>query len=117
MLPVSTAPAQLDDGWSSSSPAAEKLDPNRLKGLEESILAGNFEPPDAILIARNGRLVYEQYWNGFGQSRRHDLRSATKSITSLLIGLAIDQGLITSPDAPVTSFFPQFQSLTSGEPR
>lgn len=117
VLPVSSPPAQLTDGWQVSSLAAEMLEPARLAALEQSILAGDFAPPDALLIARNGRLVYEQYWNGFGPGRRHDLRSATKSITSLLMGVAVEQQLIPSTEATVLSFFPQHQALTAGEPR
>ena len=80
----------------------EQLDPARLLSLEQSIVAGDFEPPDALLIARGGRLVYEQYWNGFDRARLHDLRSATKSVTSLLVGIARDPDGPTIPRTPPT---------------
>lgn len=113
----SSPPDPLADGWDVSSLAQEQLDPGSLAALEQSLGAGEFAPPDALLIARNGRLIYEQYWNGFGPLRRHDLRSATKSITSLLIGQAVDQGLIADLQAPVVGFFPEYKALTSRDPR
>lgn len=74
----------------------------------------------AVLVARHGRLVFEQYFAGpdeirgsrartvvFGPEIKHDLRSVTKAVVALLTGMAIDRGLITSVDAPVLSFFPE----------
>ena len=45
----------------------------------------------ALLVMRHGHPVMEQYWNGYDKDTLHDLRSATKSITSLLVGIAIDR--------------------------
>jgi CubicO group peptidase (beta-lactamase class C family) len=73
----------------------------------------------AVLVARHGMLVFEHYssrsdeaWGrplgnvAFGPEVRHDERSATKSVIALLLGVAIDRGLIKSIDEPVLSFFP-----------
>ena len=99
-------PAQVDDGWEVSSPEAEGLDARLLAALEDEISRRRYARPDSLLIARNGKLVYERYWNGFDRNDTHDLRSATKSITSLLVGIAIDHGLVKSPGERVSSFFP-----------
>ena len=56
-LPTSSPPAALGDGWEVGPLTMEQLDPARLQALEQSILAGDFAPPDALLIARGGRLV------------------------------------------------------------
>jgi CubicO group peptidase (beta-lactamase class C family) len=53
---------------------------------------------DSVVVARNGKLVAEGYFNGYGRDTMHDVRSASKSITSALAGIAIDQGLLTTQD-------------------
>lgn len=54
-----------------------------------------------VLVLRGGDIAFEQYFNGHTVDSLHDIRSATKSITSLLAGIAIEQGLIDSVNAPV----------------
>lgn len=99
-------PAQ-NDGWPVSSLEAEGMDPAPVAALERQIDAGVFVAPDAIVIARHGKLVYESYRNGFDRDELHDLRSATKSITSLLVGAAIDRGLVLGVNERVLPFFPE----------
>lgn len=117
VLALASPPAATGDGWEVSSLAAEGLDQARLDALERSLIEGQYQPPDALVVARNGRLVYEQYWNGFGPERLHDLRSATKSITSLLAGIAMDRGHIVGADARAVTFFPEYQGLFRGDDR
>ena len=73
--------------------------------------------PSSFLIVRNGKLVFEAYYTGtdgargvveFGEQTLHDTRSVTKSITSTLIGIAIDRGYIDSVDVPMARFFPEY---------
>jgi CubicO group peptidase (beta-lactamase class C family) len=81
-----------------------------------------------VLVARNGVLVYERYFTGedekFGQplgavaydaGKLYDVRSVTKSIVSLGIGIAIERGLFPSVDAPVFSLFPEYADLRTPE--
>ncbi|MGO1077342.1 serine hydrolase domain-containing protein [Inquilinus sp. CA228] len=82
----------------------------------------------AVLVVRHGRLVYEHYFAGederWGQplgkiphdaETKHDLRSITKSVTSLLVGIAVDYGWIKDIDAPVLALLPQYADLRSPE--
>ncbi|WEK34048.1 MAG: serine hydrolase [Candidatus Pseudobacter hemicellulosilyticus] len=64
-----------------------------------------------ILIAKDGQLLYEQYFNGWNKDGLHDSRSAFKSITSLLAGIAIDQGLL-KVNQKVYSFFPEYKNFS-----
>lgn len=83
-----------DDRWT-LVPAAEV-------GMDAAILADAVgKLPDAashgmssMLVMRHGKPVLEQYWNGYDKDTLHDLRSATKSITSLMMGIAIDKRLV-----------------------
>lgn len=56
---------------------------------------------DSVVVIRHGKLVTEHYWTKDGSNSLHDLRSATKSITSLLVGIAIDRGAISGVEEPV----------------
>ena len=82
----------------------------------------------SVVVVRHGKLVFEHYFSGrdehfgvdagevaFGPETRHDARSVTKSITSLLVGIAIDHGWIKSVDESVVSFFPQYADLRTPE--
>jgi CubicO group peptidase (beta-lactamase class C family) len=59
-----------------------------------------------IAIVRDGRLISEHYFNGDSVDTLHDIRSATKSLTSLLMGIAIQKGLIHSVDDSIALYLP-----------
>ncbi|GAJ10864.1 unnamed protein product, partial [marine sediment metagenome] len=61
----------------------------------------------SILIIRNGYMVMDAYFYPFTQASLHDLASVTKSFTSTLIGIAINEGYIESVAEPVLEFFPE----------
>jgi CubicO group peptidase (beta-lactamase class C family) len=60
----------------------------------------------SVLVARHGKLVYEGYFDGDASTQR-DTRSATKSVTSILIGLAIQEGKLSGVDARVFDLLPE----------
>jgi CubicO group peptidase (beta-lactamase class C family) len=76
--------------------AADLTDPSGLTGLPAAVERGDFPKTNAVLIVSDGQLVYERYFNNGGPDVLNNTRSATKSVTSLVIGVAIDQGAITS---------------------
>jgi CubicO group peptidase (beta-lactamase class C family) len=61
-----------------------------------------------LLIVRHGYLAFERYYQGFHRGSYHSISSATKSVISILIGVALAQGLLTDLDQPVLDFFPEF---------
>ena len=74
----------------------------------------------SFLVSRNGQLTFEKYYKGsdqkwgtdlgvvsFNRETLHDLRSVTKSIVSILIGIAIQEGHIKNVDQPLSDFFPE----------
>ncbi|TAJ14244.1 class C beta-lactamase-related serine hydrolase [Marinilabiliaceae bacterium JC017] len=63
----------------------------------------------AFLVIQNDSLLYEEYWDGFHTHSHSNIFSATKSIVSLLIGAAIDEGKIQSINQKVGDFLPQFK--------
>jgi CubicO group peptidase (beta-lactamase class C family) len=86
----------------------------------------------AVLVARGGRLVFERYFKGddevpswldgsrvknisFDADTLHNVKSVSKSVASLAVGIAIDQGLLHSIDEPIFNFFPELSDLRSPE--
>jgi CubicO group peptidase (beta-lactamase class C family) len=66
------------------------------------------EHPDlrGVVIVRRGKRVAERYYNGTSPTALHDIRSAGKSVTALMIGIAIDRRAIRSIDDPVSRYWP-----------
>jgi len=118
------APIAADDGWQAASPGPAGADGARFCPLDEIL---DKSPPlnvHSIVVARGGKLVYETYRTGFDQNwgtrlgtvpytadMPHDVRSISKSVVSLLFGIALDQGLIASVDDPVHIYFPDYAAL------
>lgn len=67
-----------------------------------------YQHMDSMLIVKNGKLVYEKYYNDGSKNRPHKLESAGKSFLSAIFGIAYDQGLFKSVDTKVYDYFGQF---------
>ena len=92
--------------WPRASPGNAGLAADKLATLAADIRAGKFVKIGSVLIARHGRLVYEEYFDG-GANTLRDTRSATKSITDILVGIAIDEGKLRGVDARVLELLPE----------
>ena len=123
--PACGVPAALDDGWIIDFPENAGLDGARLCAIAARLKETEADV-HAVVIARHGRLVFEQYFAGYDEpwgqdggrhdfdaTTKHDIRSASKSVISLLVGIAIDRKLIASADEPVVKFFPDYSALKS----
>ncbi|MFP3855165.1 MAG: serine hydrolase domain-containing protein, partial [Anaerolineales bacterium] len=94
----------------SESEAALKLPEETLAtfGLEgqlESLLAAN--DSIAFLVIKDGSLIHESYYQDHAANRLSQLFSVSKSITSLLVGMAIDDGILEGVDFPITDYIPE----------
>jgi len=100
----------VDDGWVTSSPEEQGMRSTILNGLFAHLEKGY---ADGVVIVRHGVIVAEEDYNVRGD--KHQLHSVTKSVTSALIGIAIDNGFIESVDQKVLDFFPdkEFSNLDS----
>lgn len=130
-------PPQLDDGWRVASPEDVGLARAPLARLTEAVRRGEEYPNvHAVLIAKDGRLVYEEYFGGwdwrdrswplgpnvmvpitFHRDSLHDIRSAGKSIAAALVGIAVGSGAIPSVDQPLFDYFPEHAGLATPEKR
>ncbi|NKJ22599.1 serine hydrolase [Dyella sp. SG609] len=111
------APDAHDDGWPVADARAGHIDTTPFAALEGKIADGSFKNITSVLVARDGKLVYEHYFNGSDAGHLNDVRSASKSVTALLAGAAIDRGLIPGVQAKVYGFFPDKQPVQHADPR
>ncbi len=98
-------PQRVDDGWE-----VGRLDEESVRivtGVMESVLSEQSEKVHGVVVAVNGALVMEEYFFGFHRERRHPLRSVTKSLASVLTGVALQQGYVSGVEAKLASFFPE----------
>lgn len=111
-----TPPADMGDGWESASLQAYGLDAQKITAMMQDIQDGGFDSLHSLLIVKDGRLVFEEYFQGYNQNRIHFVASVTKSVTSILIGIAIDQGLIQGSDQYLTELLPAYRELLDADP-
>jgi CubicO group peptidase (beta-lactamase class C family) len=103
------APVLLDDGWATATPSYVGLDTAVISNLIASVAGDELEYTHSILVARAGQLVLEEYFYGFDRETRHDMRSASKSVTSTLVGLAIQEERIAGSQAKALTYLPQYR--------
>ncbi len=102
---VDYAPLPGDD-WKVSTPEEQGLDPLLVAELYHN--AAELETLYGLLVVKNGFLIAEGYFNEGSVDERFDRASVTKSFTSALVGLALDQGCLSSLDQKMIDFFPEF---------
>ncbi len=64
----------------------------------------------AFIVIEDTSLIFESYWDDYTENSKSSSFSMAKSIVSLLIGIAIDEGLIGSVDDPVSKYIPEFDN-------
>ena len=110
-------PAPRDDGWAVADARTAHWDLATLAAMEAKLNDGSVKGITSVVVAQHGKLVYEGYFNGSDASRLNDVRSASKSVTALLVGAAIDRGLIANVQARVYDVFPDKQPVQHPDPR
>lgn len=92
-------------GFRTSTPEQQGMDSELLAEMMVAILERGYEI-DSVSIIRNGYLVVDATVYPFRPNTKHVIHSCTKSIVSILIGIAIEQGYIEGVQQPILSFFP-----------
>ncbi len=122
----SITPPALDDGWRVAPADTVGMSRRMLETLTRELRAGAFNAFSSVLLARGGRLVYEAYpaaqaaGKGDESAARAQLRntrSATKTVTGMLAGIAIEQGYLDGVSAPVLPLFADKLPLQYLDPR
>jgi len=114
-------PLPRDDGLPVGAVEGPALDLARLREMGNAIAAGSYPDVHSVLVAQRGRLVFEEYFYEYDANTPHALRSATKSVVSALVGLAIAKGLLNDVRQPVLPLFaddyPQIAHVTDAKRR
>lgn len=85
-----------------------------LKTRMEKIINSSISNIGGMVVLKKGQNVYEKYFNGCNADSTLHISSVTKSIISILIGIAIDKGYLESLDQKVLDFFPEY-TVKNGE--
>ncbi len=110
-------PEKTNDGWETGSLSSAKLNADSINEFFYRINDRFYTNLHSILLVRGDKLVVEQYFSGtdengkyqtYNRDTLHTLQSATKSVNSILIGIALDQHLLHGVDEKISSFFPEF---------
>ncbi len=103
-------PEPIEDGWEISTPWQEGFSEEGINEVYRNFYSEDLYPAiHSLLIVRNGKLVAEAYCRDKkDRDRFHNIQSATKSITSLLVGIAVDQGFLDSVNQEIYLFIPEY---------
>jgi CubicO group peptidase (beta-lactamase class C family) len=101
---VNYAPTSTED-WEVSTPEEQGLDPDLIAQLFYN--ASKLPKIYSLKVFKNDYLIAEDYFNAGSAEQRVNIHSVTKSINSALVGLALEQGCITSLDQKMVEFFPE----------
>jgi CubicO group peptidase (beta-lactamase class C family) len=98
--------------------------------LDDARNAGQVDGLHSVVVRRGGETLLEYYGSGedfswgdslgvveFGPTTLHDLRSVTKSVTGLVYGIALGQGLVPAPEEPLLRHFPRYPDLAADPER
>lgn len=100
---IYSKPKDLGDGWKTNDLKSQNIDTtliykmfNQLNNRESKI--------QSVLLVKDNQIIIEEYLNGQTLNQKHDLRSTTKSIRSILLGIAIDKGYIDNVNDPISKY-------------
>lgn len=116
-------PPALEVGLPVADAAVAGLDTAAVERLIDGVLDGTYPDVHSILVYRNGHLVLEEYFYGYDRGDPHQMRSATKSVVSAVVGAVVDRGKLAIdepvlPRLPYVSYAnpdPRKQALTLGD--
>lgn len=97
-------------------PAVAANDP-RFDAIDKAIRAGDYKQVTSVLVARDGKLQYEAYFDEGGAQARRNTRSATKTVAGMLVGIAIADGKLSGPQAPIMPLLRDKLPLQNPDPR
>jgi len=123
-------PENISDGLDVSTLEEVNIDSELMEKVVNEINRGKYDEVHSLLIFKDDRLVFEEYFEGhkykwdapkahgelvtWDDDMGHPVMSVTKSITSICIGIAIDEGFIESVHQSIFDYLPEYQHLNTG---
>ena len=121
-----TVPLQTNDGWETASLEDENVNPVFIWKLMDRFQTRSYRNIHSVLLIKNDKLVLEEYFLGHDSNGKfhaynrytiHEMNSVTKSVNSILVGIAIDHHLIGGVDEKVSSLFPEYADVFADHQR
>lgn len=109
-------PTILSDSWNTNHLDSLSIDTNRMFSLLNELQKGNHKI-HSILLIKDQNIILEEYYGDYTFQEPHDLRSVTKSVRSLLLGIAIKEGFIESVDDPISKYLKTHVPQKNLDPR
>jgi CubicO group peptidase (beta-lactamase class C family) len=104
-------PEELNDFLQTTSILELGIDTSLINHLVIDIINQKYGRIESLLIVKDNKLILEEYFYGYEKTRLHKIYSCTKSITSLLLGIALDRHPDIKIDQSIFSFLPEYDSL------
>jgi len=98
------------DGWQTQSLGDAGIPLRPLAALVSRIRDNTFPRVYSVVLVKDGKLVFEEYFAGHHRYQFYQMHSVSKSVTSILVGITVDQGLIEVDD-PVHTYFDDYRGL------
>lgn len=118
---LTNSDTQRDDDWPTTTLDESGFDLVKMQQLTQRLESAWHPNAHMVLVAYQGKLVYEKYLSGddeswgvqvglreFDENSLHDLRSISKSVTSLLLGIALGDNFEAALSRPIIEYFPEF---------
>lgn len=109
-------PETLDDQWKTNTLKSQEVDTTGIYKMFDQIKNRENEV-HSVLLVKDGHLIIEEYFKQHSLAEQHDLRSVTKSIRSILIGIAIDRGFIDNVNDPISKYLKNTKSTKNRDER
>ena len=115
-----SVPPQTGDGWDTADLTSAAVNSSLIGELFDQIRDGSYQNIHAVLLVKNDKLIIEEYFAGtnsggkrqtFNRDTLHSAQSVTKSVNSLLLGIALDRHLIGSVDDKISKYLPTYSGV------
>jgi len=108
-------PEQISDGLQTASIFESTSDSAAFYDLMVRLIRQDYGRLESLLILKDCKLVLEEYYYGYDRMQLHNIHSCTKSVTSLLLGIALEHNSTMNVEQSIFSFLPQYDSLKTEE--
>lgn len=109
-------PARTDDGWEPGDIQEAGGDRNKIEDAVRAVLMQDVPNIHSLLLVRHGKLLLDEYFYGYHPEEIHQLQSTSKSVLSILMGIAEDQHLLKTTDK-LMNYFPEYRSKPNWDVR
>ncbi|MGF1635709.1 MAG: serine hydrolase domain-containing protein [Cyclobacteriaceae bacterium] len=106
-----------EHGFDYDQPWSQGINDQTLLAMNDAVIEGEYGNIRSMIILKNGKIVFENYYDGYSRKDKQKLGSATKSISSLLLGIAMEQKEESSVEDKIIDLLPDFKSYFEDIPQ